>query len=320
VISWPTVIRCPACRQGSIDQAGLCSNCGVNYPIIEGILDLRATKTSLSANEALFLEHPDWDYPTMIREVFLRYDGPLADYYAAYQLDDTRGERMARLFSTTDSQQRRAVLLDIACGSGVLLEAESQLSDWVIGVDVLLEQLLYARRRLRDRGIDNIILICADAYDLPFFSEVADSIWSLNTLEHLLKLDVFFEGAARILKQNGAFIGDSRNRYDLFFHEPHLRLRWVGFLPRHLQLLYITLRQGKPRAEAYFEDTCLRSLFAIEKLARRYFRQAQIRLPAVSAYGMPRAIDPIVNLGERIPLFGGFLRLFFPTYLVATKK
>jgi SAM-dependent methyltransferase len=288
--------------------------------LIEGILDLRTAKTALSANEALFLAHPNWDYPTMIREVFRRYNGPLADYYAAYQLDESRGERMVRLFASADTQPHRGVLLDVACGSGVLLEAESRLADWVVGVDVLLEQLLYARRRLRDRGIDNIILICADAYDLPLFPNTADSIWSLNTLEHLLRLDTFFEGIAGILKQNGVFVGDSRNRYDLFFPEPHLRLRWVGFLPRHLQWLYITLRQGKSRAEAYAEDTRLRSLYEIRALARRYFRQMQVGLPDISAYGMPHALAPVVNLGEHIPVLGGFMRLVFPTYLISAKK
>lgn len=288
--------------------------------MIEGILDLRTAKTALSDNEVLFLEHPDWDYATMIREVFRRYQGPLADYYAAYQLDDTRGERMVRLFSSADTRPHRDVLLDVACGSGVLLEAESRLADWVIGVDVLPEQLLYARRRLRARGVENIILICADAYDLPFFSNTADSVWSLNTLEHLLRLDTFFEGIASILKQNGVFVGDSRNRYDLFFPEPHLRLRWVGFLPRHLQLLYIALRQGKPRAEAYVEDTRLRSLFEMQALTRRYFRRAKVSLPDISAYGMPHAIAPMVRVGKHVPVLGSFLRMVFPTYLVSAQK
>lgn len=323
VSTWPSVIRCPACRTGTVSCAGTCTHCAATYAVYDGILDIRAPagKIALTANERFILDHPDWDFATLLRELFRRYTDALVDYYVAYHLDTTRGARMGHLFRTACSHiETDGIVLDIGCGSGTLFETERQFYRWVIGIDHSLEQLLCARRRLGSGTTDNIILICADADDLPFFSESLDALWTLNTLEHLLDMASFLSEAARVLKPGRLFIGDSRNRYDLLFPEPHVRLRFVGFLPRWLQGLYIALRRGSQPAILYLRGTRLRSLRELHTFMRPFFSHVDICLPDIAAYGASKRIGRILTSIVKIPVLGTLIRFTFPSYLVVGQK
>lgn len=307
-----------------MSQEAVCSTCGARYRVVEGILDLRAEADEappLSEVEAFILDHPDWETEALLAERFRASGHPLADYYATYNRDAAREQRMGTLFAGAyESQQERAVLLDIGCGGGALFESERRLYPWIVGVDRSLEQLLYASRRLRARRLDHIILLCADAYDLPLFPDSVDAVWALNTVEHLTDIERFFAEAARVLKAGGWFVGDSRNRFDLLMLEPHVRLPWVGFLPRGWQERYVALFRGQQWAARYVEGTRLRSLWEIERLARRFFTRSSIQLPDVGAYGASRRAASWVRRVVQAPLVGTALRPIFPTYLVVGQK
>jgi SAM-dependent methyltransferase len=208
--------------------------------------------------------------------------------------------------------------LDIGCGYGTATGILAKQFNYVVGIDPYLPVLLLAKKLLADDGINNVVLIQAYAQNIPVRDGCVDYAIAHNVIEHLIDVESALHEIKRILRQDGCFCGDSRNRYDLFFPEPHVRLRWVGLFPRRLQPWYVRKVKGVSYSEWH---VCLQSWWGLRRSARRAFgRSTRIVLPLVSAYGQPRSLDKVVEWVNKVPVLRDLVLLVFPSHLLIAQS
>jgi SAM-dependent methyltransferase len=92
------------------------------------------------------------------------------------------------------------VVLDLGCGNGGLLSVLARRGHRAIGVDLLGEGLVQARRREPDAWLAR-----AEAGRLPFADGVLDAVLALDVLEHVDDRRVLAE-IRRVLRPGGALI------------------------------------------------------------------------------------------------------------------
>lgn len=102
--------------------------------------------------------------------------------------------RLTRFYA----KQNNALVLDVGCGTGLLLRHLSQDS---IGLDINPWNAKKAREHTGRQ------IICADAELLPVRSSVLDLVVCTETLEHLPNPRRALQEICRALKQNGKIIG-----------------------------------------------------------------------------------------------------------------
>ena len=73
----------------------------------------------------------------------------------------------------------RARVLDLACGTGTLALELAKLGHEVLGVDISPKMIGYAEDQRRQRGLDNVRFLCADAGEL---SDLGDNEFEQATL------------------------------------------------------------------------------------------------------------------------------------------
>jgi SAM-dependent methyltransferase len=145
--------------------------------------------------------------------------------------------------------------------------------------------------------------------------DVVDYAVGQNVIEHLFEVEPVFYELQRVLKRNGCFCGDSRNRFDLFLPEPHAQLRWVGLWPRRLQARYVWQRRQMP-----YDSTHLLSLWELKRFSRRAFGDSgQIVFPLSAAYGRSAKWDKLFQTIARVPILRSLLLAVFPSHLLIAR-
>jgi ubiquinone/menaquinone biosynthesis C-methylase UbiE len=186
--------------------------------------------------------------------------------------------------------------------------------DWVIGIDSYLPVLLLAKKFLHENNVLNVVLVQAYAQNIPIRDRCIDYAVAQNVIEHLFEVTPAFQEVRRVLQAGGCFCGDSRNRYDLFFPEPHVKVRWVGLFPRKLQSWYVYKSKRVSYADAHAH---LLSWWELRRYAHQSFGDSmRIVLPLVSAYGQSSKLDKWIERIDRVPVLRKFCLLFFPSHLL----
>jgi len=317
-------LRCPGCHAAlrAGDTCWTCSTCGRAYPATLGIPDLRGARGG--RDDAALVARLVDAYPRATFEELVEIrqyaagDLPadLRNAYAAYRhMMFTRGRTLYAMFRDGllkhYGDTGHGLALDLGCGVGA--NALPMAGDFaqVVGVDPGLPDLILARKALEENGVGNVVLVQAFAQGVPLVDGACDFASAQNVLEHVLDLDGALAEAARVLRPGGGFAADSRNRYDLFFREPHVRLRWVGFLPRRWQARYVHWRRGLT-----YDDTRLLSYGELLRaLRRRLGPRTRITFPDVTAYGAGEGPARLVAGAARVPGVGEMLLRVFPTQL-----
>lgn len=99
--------------------------------------------------------------------------------------------------------QDNYVCLDLASGKGTCAKTIALKARWVVGVDADMEMLSIARDSIASEGVQNIVLVRADANSLPLSSESIDVVTGGAALSNMNDpLRVALE-AYRILKPGG---------------------------------------------------------------------------------------------------------------------
>lgn len=323
-------LACPRCRH-EIMQGGdcyHCPQCGATYPQVQGIPDLRHPDVPRDPEEQevvarLLRCYPHMTLPELVAE---RMKMPSGTYqlqpHERLYLDDNieRGRRFFKMFHERlvarwgPPASRSA--LDVGCGIGTSLVAMAGTYQEVIGLDARMPELLLAQKNLEEQGIVHYRLVQGHAQCLPFAAGSFDYVNAVNTLEHVFDVDTVIAEVHRVLRREGAFCADSRNRFDLLFPEPHVKLRWVGLLPRRWAASYVRLLRNRP-----YEHTHLLSYWDLASSLRRHFgRSWAIAPPTVAAYGQPAQIDRLVATLERVPALRTVLLWFFPSHLVLARR
>jgi ubiquinone/menaquinone biosynthesis C-methylase UbiE len=240
----------------------------------------------------------------------------LRNAYAAYRhAMFARGRKLYAMFRvgllTHYGETGHGLALDLGCGVGANALPMSADFAQVVGVDPGLPDLILARKAVEEKGVRNVVLAQAFAQRVPLADGACDFVSAQNVLEHVQDLDGALAEVARTLRPGGGFAADSRNRYDLFFREPHVRLRWVGYLPRRWQARYVHWRRG-----LMYDDTRLLSYGELLRALQRHLGpRTRITFPDVTAYGAGDGFARLVAGAARVPGVGGMLLRVFPTQL-----
>jgi ubiquinone/menaquinone biosynthesis C-methylase UbiE len=323
-------LQCPACHSQLTDT--VCQHCGELFSQTMGILDLRWPRptTSDPHEDQLIVRLLD-EFATAsfvdltalwLRETAVEHAIPqnIVSFVEAYHTDlQQRGKQMVEMFNKQRAQlyslPNQQLALDIGCGVGASSVALASQFNVVIGLDPSLPSLLMACKFLAEQNIDNVLLIQSYAQHIPLPNDAVDYAVGQNVIEHLFDVEPAFHELQRILKPNGCFCGDSRNRFDLFLPEPHAQLRWVGLWPRRLQARYVWRWRRMPYA-----STHLLSLWELKRFAHRAFgNSTQVVFPLSSAYGRSAKWDKFIQTIARIPILSSLLLSIFPSHLLIAK-
>ena len=206
--------------------------------------------------------------------------------------------------------------LDIGCGSGASLLVLAGRYKAIAGLDPSLPDLILARKALETAGLANFTLVQAYGQRIPFAGESFNFANALNVIEHVFDPEPVLREVRRVLKPGGIFAADSRNRYDLFLPEPHVKIRWVGFVPRRWQKRYVRWRAG-----VSYDATRLLSYTDLRQALRSSFeRDYRIVFPLVDAYGGPEWMNGWLRQLERLPLLPALVLWFFPAHLALARR
>jgi len=130
-------------------------------------------------------------------------------------------ERQTALFSGPDSPfARRApgmhawiepldasmTVLDVACGAAHAGDAIAPLVRAVVGVDITRALLDIGAQRLRDAGVDNILLHVANSEALPFVDEAFDVVFCRSSLHHIGHPDIAVAEMVRVCRTGGRIV------------------------------------------------------------------------------------------------------------------
>ncbi len=95
----------------------------------------------------------------------------------------------------------RAKTLELGCGTGHWTRFFRHLGFNVTGVDISVEMLKIAQKRL-----PNVVCVKADMLDLPFPDESFDNVFAITSFEFVTDRQKAFDEAFRVLKTGGYFL------------------------------------------------------------------------------------------------------------------
>lgn len=240
-------LRCPRCRRAlvPVKEGELQCNRPArphSYPIVAGIPDLRAT---LDTDITVARERAD---ARVLAEMLARgplqadglgedlsqeswiADGASAVWSSAEVLNDWQGlDRNA-----PDAR----MVLDVGCGSGVLLEAAARRWPVCVGADSSLRRLVVVRHRLKQAGV-RARLVCANADALPFADGIFDRVIAGCVLERSLRKERVLREWNRLLHAQGRLWMSTTNRWSVN-RDPQLGIPALSWLPMQLIDLWAT--------------------------------------------------------------------------------
>jgi ubiquinone/menaquinone biosynthesis C-methylase UbiE/uncharacterized protein YbaR (Trm112 family) len=321
-------LQCPNCLNQIIPKSEdslYCDQCSRSYPVLLGIPDLRINPIKESELERNLIQMLASNFHSSSYEELLHIrmtcaptSGDLLGHEIAYlDIQEERGKRMLEMFhQRLESINWHAdpddLALDLGCGTGGSLITMSAKFKHVLGLDPSLPSLIIAKKALEDQDVANVSLIQAYGQALPIQDSSLNFIAALNILEHVREFDAVFGECHRVLHIGGAFCGDSRNRYDLFSPEPHVNLRWLGFLPRSWAMRYVRFRRN-----VSYDSTFLLSYNDLARVSAKYdFSTFLITFPLVRAYQKYEWADRLIAGIEQIPILARLLLQIFPSHLV----
>ncbi len=319
---------CPICR-GEVQPTAndyRCVNCKRTYACTLGIPTFGGADLIINDAEPALIERLVAMYDTATVEDMSRArlatgstNEELRQFYAQYHRTlRERGAMFQQMFQLRVRQQPwtphgTQLALDIGCGVGSGLLALACEFDYVVGVDISLSSLIIARKVLAEAGIQNVTLVHASAHQLPFAAGTFDYSMSINVLEHIFAPESLLAEVQRVLRTNGVFAGDSRNRFDLFFKEPHVGVRWVGYLPRRWMARYVHWRVGVDYGATH---THLLSYSDLARALKTTFgTQWRIVLPDAAAYGASAKLGSIAEGIDRMGVFHPLLIRIAPSHI-----
>lgn len=278
---------CPNCKKEMVlkkDESFRCPSCNQTYPVICGIPDFRLfpppyidIENDIKMARILDSKFDALDYESLIRfrmklekEQSPTYPDDLLEAHMQFRLSDREKTGMfLNLLEGVKLQgnQGRNFGLDIGSGTGAGLLAISNRCDISVGVDILLTDIIIAKKLLQSEGIKNFFIACSCAESLPFKDNTFSFAISRDVIEHVNKQISYLSEATRILKKGASFVFNSPNRFMLGL-EPHVKLKRVGFLPRKLQRLYVKIRKNEMYLEHLLSYCELTSM--LKSLSLRY--------------------------------------------------
>ncbi len=204
--------------------------------------------------------------------------------------------------------------LDIGCSSGATLFHIAGEFGHATGIEPAISKLIIAKKYAQENAIDNVTLICGVGEYIPIKSGSFDFVHALNVIEHVPDQQKAIGEIHRVMAGGGVLCFDSRNRYDIFKPEPHVKVRFVGFVPRGLQGRYV-----KYMNKMEYEGIRLLSCFELSRLLRPLFGGSfKVMFPRLTDAGT--GFNTIYGILQKVPALSFVFKVFFPTYQVVAVK
>ncbi len=257
------ILVCPKCHGDLSDNTVeyICNTCESGYPVYKGIPDFRnvnlefkATQQELKIREALLKVYESSTFDELIDIRFRLSEGCTDDLCKQQKTFELSYEQKGnfRAFQINKMIDNNGpflgnsdCFLDIGCGSGTATHWIMKGFKRGVGLDYSLVDLIVGKKFLEENSIDNLMLVCADARKLPFSKGGFDFVNATDVIEHILPgQDKFLIEVKRVLRNNGGLYFNSPNRYNLFTPESHVKVRFVGFMPRAWMNAYVKMRKG----------------------------------------------------------------------------
>lgn len=138
------------------------------------------------------------DHRDLIRGEFARQ----ADRFAAASAT-TRSDLSERI---ADAIPDQGLVLDLACGPGIVTAALAEKARRVVALDLTPQMLANARRRCAAAGRKNVGFVEASAGDLPFPSGAFDAVVTRLSIHHFPEPAPILEETRRVLRPGGSFV------------------------------------------------------------------------------------------------------------------
>lgn len=123
-------------------------------------------------------------------------------YFQMRQLEDRYWWFVGkRFFIFNFIKGRPEKVIDLGCGTGVMMECLSNISSNVIGIDNSLLALSYAKNRINIKK-----LIGCDSRNIPIKDNIFDLVIASDLLEHITDDEAVLSEANRVLKKDGRLI------------------------------------------------------------------------------------------------------------------
>jgi 2-polyprenyl-3-methyl-5-hydroxy-6-metoxy-1,4-benzoquinol methylase len=209
--------------------------------------------------------------------------------------------------------------LELGCGLGSAIHSMSRISISVVGVDLSLSQLLLAGKIVEEQKSDNVRLICASVFNLPFADNLFDVVFANDVIEHVDDQLEFIRTGWLKVKPGGYFIFNSPNRLSLFSPEPHTNVWFAGFLPRpwikHYIYLVKKMDYSDKRLLSYFE---LRR--KLKKLGMDWSIKGLLKEELDGVSKNQRKTKLLKRIPFGLTLLNKAFKYFVPSYFIVIKK
>lgn len=319
---------CPQCKEEIVleeNKRFFCRSCKRRYPIVCGIPDFRlfpppyddiAYDVDTARRLARDYDTLDWENCLRLRMQIEKANKPkypddLLEAHMQFKLaDKTKVPKILNLLDkawereNAHESESKSPGIDIGCGTGAGVLAMSSRCDIVIGVDIMISDLLIARKLQESEQVSNFFLVCSCAEHLPFKSNTFSVVISRDVIEHVKNQESYLIEAVRVLKNERLFLFNSPNRFMLGL-EPHVKLKKVGFLPRSLQPLYVKIRKNeiyRERLLSYFELTSM-----LKKLLLKY----KLLNPECRIITTERSTSKLGKLTRVLPFLPSIINRYF---------
>ncbi len=98
-------------------------------------------------------------------------------------------------------------VLEVACGTGFVALKIAERASKVSGIDISALMIDEAKKKIREKDLDNVEFFVEDAYSLHFGNDVFDTVICNNALQNMKYPQKALVEIKRVLKPGGRFIG-----------------------------------------------------------------------------------------------------------------
>lgn len=168
------ILVCPQCKNNLSfeDESLLCKLCLKKYPILDGIPFFLSGAGRGQEREKAFRNNLKYDS-------FLINEKDMLDEVSRHHAISVMRQRAKVFISKFNVSEWVA---DIGTGFSWHWKGNNPKGSSILGVDFSITNLRVAKRFLTDK--DNVLLICADAANLPVRANSISGIWSVQVFQH----------------------------------------------------------------------------------------------------------------------------------------
>jgi ubiquinone/menaquinone biosynthesis C-methylase UbiE len=286
-----TQFICPSCRLGLIEKSGLliCDRCGKKIP--------KSDDVPVFTEDKYWGKVPEDELKQVIETIdkrgFESFDDQLQKKFD-YTSHEDRADWRFFIPITKESK-----ILDIGAGLGRISIPLSRICSEVVACDKSITRMRFLKRRAQNEKLDNIKVVVADIFDLPFKDNSFDLIVMNGVLEWVGQTDLFvnpryaqirsLEICRRLLKEGGhLYIGiENRFAHAYLKASDHNGLRFTSYMPRWLANVYSIFRGRGP----YNTYTYSKSGYT-KLLLDSGFTSSQDYYLVYPGYNLPRILVP----------------------------